>query len=139
MSNLIVPNEAKLSWAQAQIADTPTLTDCFLRLIQDSLILDADTTLAELEAIQADYPGYAPVQLENWSEAVIIEGKAMTEANPATFEADEDDEQELFGCYATNGAGDRLLFAFLFDDLVPVPFEAELQLVVALDFDSILS
>jgi hypothetical protein len=139
MSNLIVPNAAKLSWAQAHIDDLPTLTDCYLRLIQDSLTLDAVTTLAELDAIQADYPGYAPVQLENWSEAVIIEAKAMTEADPATFEADEDDEQELYGCYATNGAGDRLLFAFLFDDPIPVPFEAELQLVVALDFDSIFN
>jgi len=139
VSLLIVPDEAKINWAQAQIDDAPTLTDCYLRLFKSTLIIDSATTLAELEAVQADYLGYAPIQLENFSDAVIVDGAALTEPDNVTFEADEEMEGEIFGCYATNGAGDKLWFATLFDDPVPVPFDAELLVSIQLNLASILT
>jgi len=139
MSNIVVPNEAKLNWAQAQIDNSFTLSDCHLRLIKADLTIDRDTTLAELTAIQADYPGYAAVLCHDWSNTVIIEGKAMTEAAPCDYQATEESEQVMHGYYATNGAGDRLLFAGLFDDPQPISMESELQVVVQLDLDSIFN
>lgn len=137
MSNIIIPNEAKLNWARAQLEDLPTLSDCFLRLYKQSTAIDSATTLAELEAVQADFVGYAPIRLEDWTDAVIVDGEAITEAATVTYEADEDQEGEIFGAYATDGAGTKLWFAFQFSAPVPVPFNAELTVDVQFALDSI--
>jgi len=137
VSNLVIPDEAKINWAQAQIDDVPTLSDCFLRLYKGFLVIDRDTTLAELEAVQADFVGYAPIALGNWSDAVIVESAAMTEADIVTYEATEDDEENVYGCYATNVAGDKLWFASPFTDVVPTPFSVPLEVSVELDLNSL--
>jgi len=139
VADLVIPDEAKLNWAQAQIDDAPTLSDCFLRLFKTSIPIDRFTTLAELEAVQCDYVGYTPIQLTNWSDAVIVESAAMTEADVVSFEAEEEQESEVVGCYATNGAGGKLWFASLFPEGIPTPFNAELQVSIQLDLASILS
>lgn len=139
MSNLVIPNEAILNWAQALILDIPTASDCYLRLFKAAIDIDAATTLAELEAAQADYDGYAPIQLANWSDAVIVDSAAMTEADVVSYEAAADAEGSIYGCYATNGAGDKLWFASLFSEAVPIPFLAELQVSIELDLASIFT
>lgn len=137
MSQIIVPNEAKLNWAQAQIDGTPTLTDCYLRLFKSPVIIDRETTLAGLEAAQCTFDGYAPILLENFSDAVIVDTSAMTEADVVSYEATADSEDEIFGVYATNGAGDKLWFASPFSESVPTPFLAALQISIELDLNSV--
>lgn len=139
MSNLVVPNEAKLDWAAAQIEDSPTLTDCVLRLYSGDLTIDASTTQTELDALECDFPGYTPQPLTDWTDPVIIDGKARTEPEAALFEGTADTPGEINGCYATNAIGTKFWFASKFTSPVPIPFEAELQVPIELDLASIFS
>lgn len=139
MSNLIVPNQAKLNWMRAQIETIPTLADCWLRLYKQPLVITPATTLAVLEAAQATYPGYQALPLSGWTDAVVVNSKAITEADTLTYEASAESEGDIYGCYATNGAGDRLWFCSAFGAGVPVPFNAELQVDVQLDLASVFN
>ena len=139
MSNLILPNQAKLNWAQSQIDDSPTLSGATIRLYDSPLVITSATTLEALEAVQATFPGYAAKLLDEWSDAVMIAGLAGTEADPVVWEATEDTEGLVYGLYVVNGAGDRLLGVCPFESPVPIPFNVELQAVIQIDFDSIFS
>jgi len=90
VSNLILPNQAKLNWAQSQIDDSPTLSGATIRLYDSPLVITSATTLEALEAVQATFPGYAAKLLDEWSDAVMIAGLAGTEADPVVWEGTED-------------------------------------------------
>lgn len=139
MANLVIPNESKLDWLQAQIDGEPTLQDCVLRLFTSPVTVDQYLTTLELDALEATYPGYVRQPLENWSDAVLIDGNAETEADTVSFQADADTEGNVYGCYATNAIGTRLWGACSFATPVPIPFEAELQIDVAFDLASLFN
>lgn len=139
MSNIFLPDEAIWNWAQSQIDNLPTLEGAKLHLYQSGLEITTATTLDELEAVQSTFAGYDPKLLANWSDAAMIGTKAMTEADPVSWEADEETEGTIYGVYATNGAGDRLLFLSTFSSPVPIPFGSELQVSIEVDFDSIFN
>jgi len=139
VSNLIVPNEAKNNWAQSQIDNTPTLAGSTLRLYSSPIVISTATTKAELEAIQATFPGYTAKPLENWTETVIVGNNAITEADPVTYEATAAATGNIYGCYVISGAGGLLLGVVPFDTPVPIPFNVELQAVIQIDFGSIFS
>ena len=139
MPNIIVPDEATLNWAQAQIDDLPTLTDCQLRLFRTSNIIDADTTLAELLAAESDFEGYAPVALVGWTDAVIIGDDASTEADTVSFTATATDPQDVYGCFATSLDGNKLWWACKFASAIPTPFGTELQIDTSINLRSIFN
>jgi len=137
--NIIVPSEALENWAQAQIEDLPTLNDCRLRLFRTSNPIDADTTLAELEAAESDFEGYASVPLVGWTDATVIDGKAITEADTVSFTATATDPQDVYGCFATTIAGDKLWWAEKFTTPIPTPYGVDLQVDTSIDLASIFS
>lgn len=139
MPNLIVPKEALLNWANAQIDDLPTLNDCRMRLFRTSNVIDADTTAAELVAAEADFPGYAPMPMGDWSPSVIVAGEAVTEPDTAIFTATADDPQDVYGCFCTSLAGNKLWFAAKFDAAIPTPFGTELRIDTSFNLRSIFT
>ena len=139
MSNLIVPNEAKVNWAQSQIEDVPTLAGAKVHLYSSPIVITTATTLEALDAVQATFPGYSPKMLDEWTDAVVISGMAGTEADPVVWEATAATAGMIYGLYVVNGAGDRLLGVCPFESPVPIPFNVELQAVIQIDFGSIFS
>jgi len=137
--NLVIPDEAKINWAQAQIDDLPTLSDCYVRLISGAVAIDQYTTLAELEAVQSSFEGYMPQQLLNWSDAVIIGADAMTEADIVTFAATADSDDTIVGYYVTNASGTKMWGAATFAEALPVPFDADLEIDTTVNLGSIFS
>lgn len=138
MADMIVPRDALLNWANAQIENLPTLTDCYLRLITAPLEISWYTTLEELEAAQATYPGYDAVQLVGWSTPVIPGVDATTEADIASFQATELTTAIAYGCYMTSADGTRWWGAAPFLAPVAISDTAEFQIVTSFNLRSLL-
>jgi len=139
MPNIIIPDEALNNWLEAQLENYLTLNDCVLRLFKSPLAIDANTTLAELNAAQSNFPGYGAKVLEEWSPSVIIAGVATTIPDDVKWEATAADTQLVHGCYATNSASSKLWFAVDFNGAVNTPFGFELVISTTFEVDSLYS
>lgn len=139
MTNLYLPNVAKLHWLQCQIDELETLAGATLHLYKSGIIITPATTMAELEAVQATFPGYVPKGLVEWSNAILVDGKAITEADPVTWQATAASVGMLYGVYAVSGSGFGLLGVSPFTTPVPIPFTSELQVSIEIDLGSIFN
>ena len=139
MANLIVPYQSMVNWLNAQIDDMPTLNDMRLRLFKEPLTVDLATTSAELVAAEATFPGYVQQTIVGWTDAIIDDGEALTEADTATFTASATNTQQIYGCFATSLAGNKLWFAVRFDAAIPTPFGVELQIDISINLASIFN
>jgi len=126
LSNIYLPNQAKVNWLNASLGTLATLEGAKLHLFASGITITADTTLEILSANETYYPGYAPQLLENWSTPVIIGGRSISEPDSVSFQKEVDTTAIAGGAFITNGAGDTLLGVAVFDTPVSVPFESEL-------------
>lgn len=76
-----------------------------LRLFQNDITPDAETETADFD--EADFPGYASIDLDDWSSAVEIpSGEAETVEQTRIFTATgSSPANDVYGYYVTNGSG----------------------------------
>jgi len=128
MATLVMPNEALLNWADAQVDDLPTLSDMRVRLIESAVTIDQATTASELLEAEATYAGYDPVELGEWTAPVIIDGEAMTEPEVITFGNTSGATVSVYGAFGTSLTGDKLWWVSSLGGLIHVPHGSELQI-----------
>lgn len=61
--------------------------------------------------VEADFPGYSPVNIYGWSPAIIQSGNAITWSDPIQFMcASTTTLQQIYGYYVTRGTPSRYLW-----------------------------
>lgn len=79
----VVPNEAELNLLDTLTGVWGDLAE--VALFKSDITPGATTTLAALEAAEADFQGYARIAATNWTAAATVGGKATTAADQVTF------------------------------------------------------
>lgn len=107
-----------------------TLGAPVLKLFQVDLTPDRDTTLAILDAAEADYVGYVP-PTPTWSAATISDdGEIEYQATAPEFRPTNGvTPNSIYGWYLTNTAENALLFCGRFDG-APLPMVSALDNII---------
>lgn len=120
MFEVILPNDAKLSWWLSMIAGVSPLADMQLGLLRTALPVNRYTTLAECLAAECIFPGYARYLPINWTAPILtISNNGLTSPEPPQFSASAD-SGDIFGLFATNAADDRFYFVARFDESITI-------------------
>lgn len=98
-----------------------------LHLTKSALTIDRETTLAELDAIEADYSGYA-VEVGAWSVVTISDdGKIEYQCIVPEFRPNATTiTNNIFGWYMTKTGTGELLMAGSFEE-APIPMGSALN------------
>lgn len=111
---LVTPNTFNLDALAALVAAAAPLNGAIVKLIQADIALSADMIIADLDAIEADFSGYAASSAITWGTPALDEdnnprtvgsAKNFTTADPTTV------GNSIYGYYVTSGDGLTLLYA----------------------------
>lgn len=90
-----------------------------IRLFQSAFTIDEDTLLADLEAIECDFIGYAAIPATGWADVGFdIDGRLIHRADAVTFTLTLG-TQDVYGYFVTREDTGDLLWAEN-DPLAPV-------------------
>lgn len=106
---VIIPNEAERNiLTQLRVALNHS-GGTVVRLFQGggAVTIDADTTLATLDAAEADFSGYSPVARTDWTTVTTDGGgNAFTQCGSVNFQHDGGGtSNDIYGWYAEDGYG----------------------------------
>lgn len=138
---IIVPNAAKLAWTSDGIRWLLDNSLTKVHLFQADLTLDADTTLAELQADEADFPGYVAPRVFTTAAGVIVGDVARLTFDAASYVMnDVSPTNIIYGYWVFSGfAGPGFAWCEKFDTPIDMDFDgAELVFVPRLDIGQIV-
>lgn len=141
---IVIPDTAKLKFfGSGFLIDGWNITGkSWVRLFKTDMTLDDATTLAALNAQQADFPGYAQQNLVIGPAAEIVNGRARQVFQGVSFTMNDDaPTNTIYGYYVrTTWGGEALLFCEKFAVPQVMDFDgAELAFIPRLDLDQLSS
>jgi hypothetical protein len=92
------------------------LETCKVKLIKQTIALTPETAVADLDAIEADFVGYAAVAI-TWGTSYFDaedQGRVQSQ-NIVWVMTDATKPQQIFGYYVTSSDGATLYYSALFD------------------------
>lgn len=122
MGKLLLPDEGLTTWTDQALQQT-----LIVGTIKSALAADKNTTLADVLAIESDYPGYAEGNYVagNWAPSILVGDVAKTIGNHVIFNfaGGPLDGQDIYGYWVSNVAKTRLLLVQVAAPDPPTPID----------------